>query len=138
MYAVTSVLRCSCAGSQYPGTWCFLPIHGPQSTADSNLALAFSCLGLTALILSILCNTLSGLALLQARMKSHCVNTISAACRTRRALSATSSSLFCSLDVEMMAQLAGITVVSTTLLDYRISFHFCCYWAGFFLRKLIK
>uniref|UniRef100_A0A8C9ZP59 Thromboxane A2 receptor n=1 Tax=Sander lucioperca TaxID=283035 RepID=A0A8C9ZP59_SANLU len=79
--------------TQSPGTWCFLPIHGPQS--NTNLALAFSCLGLTALALSLLCNILSGLALLQARMKSHNVNTKSAAhCR------------------QMMAQLAVITVVS--------------------------
>lgn len=92
--------------TQSPGTWCFLPIHGPQS--NTNLALAFSCLGLTALALSLLCNILSGLALLQARMKSHNVNTKSAAhCRRT-----SSSSLFCSLDVEMMAQLAVITVVS--------------------------
>ncbi|XP_038565900.1 prostaglandin E receptor 1c (subtype EP1) [Micropterus salmoides] len=99
--------------TQSPGTWCFLPIHDPQSTADTNLALAFSCLGLTALALSLLCNILSGLALLQARMKSHDVNTNSSDCCTRHASSALSSSLFCSLDVEMMAQLAVITLVSS-------------------------
>uniref|UniRef100_A0A8C4FCL7 Thromboxane A2 receptor n=1 Tax=Dicentrarchus labrax TaxID=13489 RepID=A0A8C4FCL7_DICLA len=99
--------------TQSPGTWCFLPIHGPQSTADTNLTLAFSCLGLTALTLSLLCNIVSGLALLHARMKSYDVNTKSAARCTRHASSASSSSLFCSLDVEMMAQLAVVTVVSS-------------------------
>lgn len=97
--------------TQFPGTWCFLPIQGPQSTADTNLALAFSCLGLTALTLSLLCNILSGLALLQARMKSSNDTKPAASC-TRHASSTSSSSLFCSLDVEMMAQLAVITVVS--------------------------
>lgn len=96
---------------QFPGTWCFLPIHDPWSTADINLTLAFSCLGLTALTLSLLCNILCGLALLQARMKSHRVNTQTADRSTRRASSA-SSSLFCSLDVEMIVQLVLITVVS--------------------------
>ncbi|XP_029997781.1 prostaglandin E receptor 1c (subtype EP1) isoform X2 [Sphaeramia orbicularis] len=98
--------------TQSPGTWCFLPVHGPQSTMDRNLALAFSCLGLTALTVSLLCNILSGLALLQARKKTQNVNTKPAAHCIRRASSASSSSLFCSLDVEMMAQLAVITVVS--------------------------
>ncbi|XP_070704554.1 prostaglandin E receptor 1c (subtype EP1) [Pempheris klunzingeri] len=109
--------------TQPPGTWCFLPIHDPQSAADTNLALAFSCLGLTALALSLLCNILSGLALLQARVKSH--NTKSAARCTRHASSASSSSLFCSLDVEMMAQLAAITVVS------------CVCWSPFLVHILL-
>lgn len=111
--------------TQSPGTWCFLPIQGPQSTADTNLVLAFSCLGLTCLTLSLLCNILSGLALLQARMKSHNVNTKPAASCTRHASSASSSSLFCSLDVEMMAQLAVITVVS------------CVCWSPFLIHILV-
>lgn len=98
--------------TQYPGTWCFLPIHGPQSVGEYSLVLTFSCLGLTALTLSQLCNILSGLALLQARRKSHDVNTKSASSHTRHMSSASSSSMFCSLDVEMMVQLAVITVVS--------------------------
>uniref|UniRef100_A0A673WHP6 Thromboxane A2 receptor n=1 Tax=Salmo trutta TaxID=8032 RepID=A0A673WHP6_SALTR len=77
--------------TQFPGTWCFLTVHGPLSTADTSLALTFSGLGLTALSLFLICNTLSRLALLQAR---------------------TSSSPLRSLDVEMMAQLTVITMVS--------------------------
>ncbi|XP_044036737.1 prostaglandin E receptor 1c (subtype EP1) [Siniperca chuatsi] len=111
--------------TQSPGTWCFLPINGPQSTADTNLALAFSCLGLTALTLSLLCNILSGLTLLQARMKSHDINTDSSDHCTRHASSASSSSLFCSLDVEMMVQLAVITVVS------------CVCWSPFLINILV-
>lgn len=98
--------------TQYPGTWCFLPIHGPHSTADSNLILVFSSLGLAALTLSLLCNILSGLALLKTRMRSHYVNTRSVGVCTRRPSSASTSSMFCSLDVEMMAQLVAITVIS--------------------------
>lgn len=98
--------------TQFPGTWCFLPIHGQRSIADTNLTLAFSCLGLTALSLSLFCNIFSGLALLLARIKPSSAHTKSAARASRRASSALSSSLFCSLDVEMMVQLAVITVVS--------------------------
>uniref|UniRef100_A0A667XEC8 Thromboxane A2 receptor n=1 Tax=Myripristis murdjan TaxID=586833 RepID=A0A667XEC8_9TELE len=91
---------------QFPGTWCFLPIHGPRSAADTNLALAFSCLGLTALTLSLLCNILSGLVLLQARVSSKSVKQKSA--------------------VEMMAQLAVITVVS------------CVCWSPFLIHILVS
>ncbi|XP_062295258.1 prostaglandin E receptor 1c (subtype EP1) [Scomber scombrus] len=111
--------------TQYPGTWCFLRIHGPWSTADTFLALTFSCLGLTALTLSLLCNIVSGLTLLRARIKSQNVNTNSAARCTHRSSSASSSSLFFSLDVEMMAQLAVITVVS------------CVCWSPFLIRILL-
>uniref|UniRef100_A0A3Q3N1F7 Thromboxane A2 receptor n=1 Tax=Mastacembelus armatus TaxID=205130 RepID=A0A3Q3N1F7_9TELE len=82
--------------AQFPGTWCFLPVNSPHSTADTSLALVFSFLGLTALTLSLLCNILSGLALLLARMRSYSVNTKSAAHSSRR----------------MMVQLAAITVMS--------------------------
>ncbi|XP_059203650.1 prostaglandin E receptor 1c (subtype EP1) [Centropristis striata] len=109
--------------TQSPGTWCFLPIHGPQSRADTTLVLAFSCLGLTALILSLLCNILSVLALLRARMKSYSVDKSAAHCSHRA--SSTSSSLFCSLDVEMMVQLAVITVVS------------CVFWGPFLIHILV-
>ncbi|XP_070779919.1 prostaglandin E receptor 1c (subtype EP1) [Enoplosus armatus] len=123
--AILPLLAVGTYTTQSPGTWCFLSIHGPQSTADRNLALAFSCLGLTALTLSLLCNILSGLALLQARMKSHDVNTNSSDRCTRHPSSASSSSLFCSLDVEMMVQLAVITVVS------------CVCWSPFLIHILV-
>ncbi|MFT7802595.1 prostaglandin E receptor 1c (subtype EP1)-like [Arapaima gigas] len=88
---------------QFPGTWCFLPMEGPLSAADSALLVAFSGLGLLALALSLLCNTTSGLALaLRAQRGS----------RTCRPHSCPSSSSSLSLDREMMAQLAGVTAVS--------------------------
>lgn len=93
---------------QHPGTWCFLQIQSPHSTKYVNMALVFSCLGLTALTFSLLCNILSGLALLQTQY----VNRQSVTHSTRRRPStASSSSLVCSLDVEIMVQLAVITVV---------------------------
>ncbi|XP_029014725.1 prostaglandin E receptor 1c (subtype EP1) [Betta splendens] len=98
---------------QFPGTWCFLPINESHSIADTNLILAFSCLGLTALSLSLFCNIFSGLALLLARIRPHPRKKKSAARSSQRASSALSSSLFCSLDMEMMVQLAVITVVSS-------------------------
>ncbi|XP_034566699.1 prostaglandin E receptor 1c (subtype EP1) [Notolabrus celidotus] len=111
--------------TQFPGTWCFLPIHGSKSKAETNLVMIFSFLGVTALALSLLCNVLSSIALLKARIKSHTVNTNPAAQRTRHSSSASSSSMFCSLDLEMMVQLAVITVVS------------CVCWGPFLIHILV-
>ncbi|XP_071031828.1 prostaglandin E2 receptor EP1 subtype-like [Oncorhynchus clarkii lewisi] len=96
--------------TQFPGTWCFLTVHGPLSTADATLALTFSGLGLTALSLSLICNTLSGLALLQARLNSQGIRTNTTVAPGR--YGRTSSSPLRLLDVEMMAQLTAITMVS--------------------------
>ncbi|KAI4882403.1 hypothetical protein NFI96_025168 [Prochilodus magdalenae] len=90
---------------QFPGTWCFLPVRGPLSTADVSLALAFSGLGLAALTVSVFCNTVSGLTLLQARFSNQGLKQNPS--RRHR-----SSSPLQSLDMEMMAQLAVINVVS--------------------------
>lgn len=92
---------------QFPGTWCFLPVNGPLSITDASLALAFSILGLVTLSVSVVSNIISGLKLLQARYKDRCVKSNAA----RRHGFVSSSSLH-SLDVEMMTQLAVITVVS--------------------------
>lgn len=141
MLAVLPLCALGTYTTQYPGTWCFLPIHGPHSTTDSNLILVFSSLGLTALTLSLLCNIVSGLALLQTRMRSHYVNTRSVGVCTRRPSSALTYSMFCSLDVEMMAQLVAITViscicwgpflVSTAHSDYSFVLFFSFYIGGF-------
>lgn len=111
--------------TQSPGTWCFLPIHGLRTTADTNLVLIFSCLGLSALALSLLCNILTGLALLKARIKAHSDNTNPTSQRTRSSSSASSSTLLCSLDLEMMVQLAVIIVVS------------CVCWSPFLIQILV-
>ncbi|KAL1278623.1 hypothetical protein QQF64_025296 [Cirrhinus molitorella] len=106
---------------QFPGTWCFLPVNGPLSIADASLALAFSTLGLVALTVSVVSNTISGLKLLQARFKDPCVKS-----STARRHGAFSSSSLHSLDVEMMTQLAAITVVS------------CVCWSPFLIYILIS
>ncbi|TTA69397.1 CD97 antigen [Bagarius yarrelli] len=92
---------------QFPGTWCFLPVHGALSSADAGLALTFSSLGLVALTVSVLCNTVSGLTLLQARLHNQGAN-LSSYRRRKSSMSSVHS-----LDVEMMVQLAVITVVSS-------------------------
>lgn len=92
---------------QFPGTWCFLPVQGGLSSADAGLALAFSSLGLTALTVSVLCNAVSGLTLLQARFNNQGAK-LTASRRRRSSMSSVHS-----LDVEMMVQLVVITVVSS-------------------------
>ncbi|XP_034046306.1 prostaglandin E receptor 1c (subtype EP1) [Thalassophryne amazonica] len=124
--AILPLLSVGTYTPQFPGTWCFLPIHGSRSTTDANLVLVFSCVGLIALALSLLCNIVSGLVLLQARIKAKTTKTNSAAHCIRRSSSLSSSSfIFCSLDVEMMVQLAVITVVS------------CVCWSPFLIHILV-
>ncbi|XP_026103667.1 prostaglandin E2 receptor EP1 subtype-like [Carassius auratus] len=106
---------------QFPGTWCFLPVNSLLSITDANLALAFSTLGLVTLTVSVVSNTISGLKLFQARFKDRCVKSSI----TRRHGSYSSSPLH-SLDVEMMTQLAAITVVS------------CVCWSPFLIYILIS
>uniref|UniRef100_A0A8C5H3P5 Thromboxane A2 receptor n=1 Tax=Gouania willdenowi TaxID=441366 RepID=A0A8C5H3P5_GOUWI len=109
--------------TQTPGTWCFLPVHDPQTVVDTSLVLVFSCVGLIALTLSLLCNILSCVALFQSRAKSLHGHTSQSARCARRASSASTSSLVCSLDVEMMVQLVALTVVS------------CVCWSPFLLNQ---
>ncbi|KAM6957137.1 prostaglandin E receptor 1c (subtype EP1) [Aplochiton taeniatus] len=118
LLAVLPLLNVGRYTVQFPGTWCFLPFQGPRTSSDATLALAFSVLGLTSLALSLLCNTLSGLALLQARASSKGFRPSTAEHGGRPVSSYSSSSSSSSsyslhsLDVEMMVQLALITVVS--------------------------
>ncbi|XP_016108356.1 prostaglandin E receptor 1c (subtype EP1) [Sinocyclocheilus grahami] len=106
---------------QFPGTWCFLPVNSLISITDASLSLAFSTLGLVTLTVSVVSNTISGLKLFQARFKDRSVKSSAA----RRHGSFSASSLH-SLDVEMMTQLAAITVVS------------CVCWSPFLIYILIS
>ncbi|CAN9500503.1 unnamed protein product [Ophioblennius macclurei] len=58
-------------------SWCFFHMEQPKDWLDMLLPLIFSLLGLSALLLSIVCNTLTSFALLQARVrrKNHCRGT---------------------------------------------------------------
>ncbi|KAM4534717.1 prostaglandin E receptor 1c (subtype EP1) [Fundulus diaphanus] len=111
---------------QEPKTWCFLPINNSYVPADKTLALVFSCLGLFALFFSVLCNIVSGLALLHARIKSRNGNMTPSASSGRRASSTSTASLFRTLDVEMLVQLTAVTVVS-----------FVC-WGPFLIHVFVK
>ncbi|TEA33187.1 hypothetical protein DBR06_SOUSAS8010036 [Sousa chinensis] len=52
---------------QYPGTWCFIGLGPAGGWRQSLLAGLFAGLGLASLLAALVCNTLSGLALLRAR-----------------------------------------------------------------------
>lgn len=54
---------------QYPGTWCFISLGPRGGWRQALLAGLFAGLGLAALLAALVCNTLSGLALLRARWR---------------------------------------------------------------------
>ncbi|DAA28108.1 prostaglandin E2 receptor EP1 subtype [Bos indicus] len=54
---------------QYPGTWCFIGLGPAGGWRQALLAGLFAGLGLASLLAALLCNTLSGLALLRARWR---------------------------------------------------------------------
>ncbi|XP_037674219.1 prostaglandin E2 receptor EP1 subtype [Choloepus didactylus] len=54
---------------QYPGTWCFIGLGPAGGWRQALLAGLFAGLGLAALLAALVCNTLSGLALLRARWR---------------------------------------------------------------------
>ncbi|XP_007129493.2 prostaglandin E2 receptor EP1 subtype [Physeter macrocephalus] len=54
---------------QYPGTWCFIGLGPAGGWRQSLLAGLFAGLGLASLLAALVCNTLSGLALLRARWR---------------------------------------------------------------------
>ncbi|XP_076009531.1 prostaglandin F2-alpha receptor [Genypterus blacodes] len=75
-------------------SWCFFNMEDPRDWLDILLPLLFSLLGLLALLISIVCNTLTSCALLQSRLrrKHHCRGT--------------------SYHLEMICQLLAIMLVS--------------------------
>uniref|UniRef100_A0A8C4SUW6 Thromboxane A2 receptor n=1 Tax=Erpetoichthys calabaricus TaxID=27687 RepID=A0A8C4SUW6_ERPCA len=81
--------------TQYPETWCFIGVHGHTRVSDVAFGLLFSLLGLASLAAALLCNTISGITLVSARLRKRVCN--------RRAKSH---------DIEMVVQLLGIMVVS--------------------------
>ncbi|KAM8925835.1 prostaglandin E2 receptor EP1 subtype [Lycaon pictus] len=123
---------------QYPGTWCFIGLRPAGGWRQALLAGLFAGLGLAALLAALVCNTLSGLALLRARWRRRRSRRRPQACgpdgrrhwgaRALRSASASSSSSVASVpggspgrgsarrarahDVEMVGQLVGIMVVS--------------------------
>lgn len=94
-----AVLPCFHVGSytyQQPGTWCFINVLNGTDKRDVAFVAVFSGLGLASLAVALVCNTISGLTLVLARLRrkpgSH---------RSAR-----------SHDIEMVVQLVGIMVTS--------------------------
>uniref|UniRef100_A0A8B9HAD6 Thromboxane A2 receptor n=1 Tax=Astyanax mexicanus TaxID=7994 RepID=A0A8B9HAD6_ASTMX len=81
---------------QYPGTWCFIRVLRKSKATDVVFVLLFSVLGLTSLAMSLVCNTISGITLVLARLRRR-------KCHRRSAKSH---------DIEMVVQLVGIMVTS--------------------------
>ncbi|XP_077575071.1 prostaglandin E2 receptor EP1 subtype-like [Stigmatopora nigra] len=94
-----SLLPCFGLGSyayQDPGTWCFIQVLGDIKRGDMAFVWLFSGMGLTSLAAAVVCNSVSGLTLVLARLR-------------RKPGSHHSAK---SHDIEMVVQLLGITVTS--------------------------
>ncbi|XP_035516716.1 prostaglandin E2 receptor EP1 subtype-like [Morone saxatilis] len=94
-----AMLPCFQLGSytyQDPGTWCFIKVLSDTKEVDVAFVVLFSGLGLTSLAVALVCNTISGLTLVLARLR-------------RRPGSHHSAK---SHDIEMVVQLVGIMVTS--------------------------
>ncbi|XP_035627210.2 prostaglandin E2 receptor EP1 subtype-like isoform X2 [Oncorhynchus keta] len=83
---------------QYPGTWCFISVLGETQETDVAFVMLFSGLGLASLTVALVCNTISGVTLVLARLRKKCKT-----CYRRSAKSH---------DIEMVAQLVGIMITS--------------------------
>ncbi|KAK6300657.1 prostaglandin E receptor 1a (subtype EP1) [Coregonus clupeaformis] len=102
-----ALLPCFQLGSytyQHPNSWCFIKVLANDTQeADVAFVMLFSGLGLTSLGVALVCNTISGLTLVLARLR-------------RRPSSCSSShshrSVAKSHDIEMVVQLVGIMVTS--------------------------
>ncbi|XP_057698375.1 prostaglandin F2-alpha receptor-like isoform X2 [Corythoichthys intestinalis] len=94
-----ALLPCFGLGSyayQDPGTWCFIQVLSDIHESDVAFVLLFSGLGLTSLAAAVVCNSVSGLTLVLARLR-------------RKPGSHHPAK---SHDIEMVVQLLGITVTS--------------------------
>lgn len=94
-----AMLPCFQLGSytyQDPGTWCFINVLSDTKTEDVVFVALFSGLGLTSLAVALVCNTISGLSLVLARLRRQPCSQHSAK----------------SHDIEMVVQLVGIMVSS--------------------------
>ncbi|KAM6904390.1 prostaglandin E receptor 1b (subtype EP1) [Xenentodon cancila] len=82
---------------QHPGTWCFITVMGDIEATDLAFMMLFSGLALSSLALAFVCNTISGIKLVTARLKKK-------SCSQRFSARAH--------DTEMVVQLVGIMVTS--------------------------
>lgn len=94
-----AILPCFKLGSytyQEPGTWCFIKVLNDTEKEDVAFVALFSGLCLASLVVALVCNTISGVTLMLARVK-------------RRPFSHRSAK---SHDIEMVVQLVGIMITS--------------------------
>ncbi|XP_026025772.1 prostaglandin E2 receptor EP1 subtype-like isoform X2 [Astatotilapia calliptera] len=94
-----ALLPCFQLGSytyQEPGTWCFIKVLSDTKEVDVAFVVLFSGLGLASLAVALVCNTISGLTLVFARLRRQPGSHHSAK----------------SHDIEMVVQLVGIMVTS--------------------------
>lgn len=82
---------------QYPGTWCFIRVVEGTKATDLAFVILFSGLALSSLGSAFVCNTISGITLVRARLKKN-------SCSQRSSAR--------SHDTEMVVQLVGIMVTS--------------------------
>ncbi|GAA6215458.1 prostaglandin E2 receptor EP1 subtype-like [Lates japonicus] len=82
---------------QYPWTWCFIRVMEDIKGTDLAFVMLFSGLALSSLASAFVCNTISGITLVRARLKKR-------SCSQRRSAR--------SHDTEMVVQLVGIMVTS--------------------------
>ncbi|XP_008281963.1 prostaglandin E2 receptor EP1 subtype-like [Stegastes partitus] len=83
--------------NQYPGTWCFIRVMEGTTATDLAFVTLFTGLALSSLGLAFVCNTISGITLVRARLKKR---SCSQRCSAR------------SHDTEMVVQLVGIMITS--------------------------
>lgn len=96
LVALLPIVRLGEYTYQYPWTWCFIRVLGNTKGTDMAFVILFSGLGLASLAVSLVCNTVSGMTLVLARLRRRKCNRRSAK----------------SHDIEMVAQLVGIMVTS--------------------------
>ncbi|KAM7386295.1 hypothetical protein PAMA_009095 [Pampus argenteus] len=82
---------------QHPGTWCFIRVIDGTTATDLAFVMLFSGLALSSLAVAFVCNTISGITLVRARLKKKYGPQ---RCSAR------------SHDTEMVVQLVGIMVTS--------------------------
>ncbi|XP_022603690.1 prostaglandin E2 receptor EP1 subtype-like [Seriola dumerili] len=95
--ALLPFFRLGAYTSQYPGTWCFIRVMEDTKATDLAFMMLFSGLALSSLAMAFVCNTISGIKLMRARLKKR-------SCSQRRSAR--------SHDTEMVVQLVGIMVTS--------------------------
>lgn len=105
---------------QYPGTWCFIRVMEGTRATDLVFVMLFSGLALSSLASAFVCNTISGITLVRARLKKR-------SCSRHRSAG--------SQDTEMVVQLVGIMVTScicwSPLLVFGLMSATQSYYSGF-------